>query len=209
MVGEEEKEFYVYKAIVVQSSAFFRAAFDKGWKEATEKVIRLTDVELETFGIYLGWLYTGRLDLSDELSIEKLKETPNPSDEMLNELYQKHTAAYVFGDRIQDDQYCNVVSDGVRAILTLSMTLPKDRITSDLWGRLPHSRLARLFVDGWAVGNLIPSLREKAGQFPSSFIAEIAFVSSEETEMGLQERRPRNRPKCYYHVHRDGAELCK
>ena len=66
LIGSKEVSFTVHKDVVCDQSNFFRAACNGKWKEAAEKCVRLPEADPHIFGVYVGWLYTGKLDFSAE-----------------------------------------------------------------------------------------------------------------------------------------------
>jgi hypothetical protein len=46
-VGLDQKQFHIHKALLVHHSEYFRKALNGPWKEATEGVVKLEDVEPE------------------------------------------------------------------------------------------------------------------------------------------------------------------
>jgi hypothetical protein len=46
-VGPDQKQYHIHKALLVHHSEYFRKALNGPWKKATERVIKLEDVEPE------------------------------------------------------------------------------------------------------------------------------------------------------------------
>lgn len=83
-----------------QSSPFFRAALDKKWQEGVQGLIKLPDDSVEVVTAYLDWLYTKKLEFSQEGTAQGA--------------FWEHLARlYVFGEKIQDDAFCDQVLQAI------------------------------------------------------------------------------------------------
>lgn len=60
IVGVEsvKKNFVVHKHLAAAHSPFFKAAFESPMIEGTTQTMRLEDIEVETFGVLVHWMYT-------------------------------------------------------------------------------------------------------------------------------------------------------
>lgn len=61
LVGDDEDTFYLYGKELYVCSLFFASALTGGFKETEEWVVRLPEVDAETFGIFERWLSDRRL----------------------------------------------------------------------------------------------------------------------------------------------------
>jgi hypothetical protein len=59
-VGEKD-QYIISKALLCQSSGYFRAALEGGWRETTEQEIDLQDEDPEAFEMLIQYLYTGKV----------------------------------------------------------------------------------------------------------------------------------------------------
>jgi len=61
IIGAEsvKQNFLVHKHLASAHSPFFKAAFESPMVEGTMQTMRLEDVEVETFGVLVHWMYTG------------------------------------------------------------------------------------------------------------------------------------------------------
>ena len=151
LVGPQERRFIVHKNIICRSSAFFRLACTGEWKEVRDRTVKLHERDPVSFEVYLGWLYTGEVDLRTEddgypgTADERygVKISPDECGELM--LYLVN--AYSLGDLFQDARYCNTVIDDIVRLAEGSGLLPHLALLS---GKVPQtSKLARLFVDYW------------------------------------------------------------
>lgn len=208
LVGEHEKEFALHQALACQTSEFFRASCHSDWKEAKERVIRLPEVAEATFAIYLGWLYTSQIELIQGEDGEEVKYTPELATNIKSEVYDRLLDAYLLGDFIQDDNFCNAVVDRSLALCFALRMSPGHYSICKLWTRLPKSKMARLFVDMYSAATSHVDVRHEALDLPPGFVLEIAATMIEERHMTNSKRSPANRPKCFYHEHKKDAK-CK
>ncbi|KAF2121999.1 hypothetical protein BDV96DRAFT_640068 [Lophiotrema nucula] len=65
LVGEEgkEKKFLVHKDLIASRSQFFATALSGPWKEAEDKVVKLSDDDPQTFELYVQLLYKGHVPI--------------------------------------------------------------------------------------------------------------------------------------------------
>ena len=62
LVGPNECEFHVHKAILCHHSSFFNAALRNDWLESEQQLTKLPEDEPEVFETFLSWVYTGKFD---------------------------------------------------------------------------------------------------------------------------------------------------
>lgn len=211
-MGSEEAKSVVHKHILCRSSEFFQAAYRGEWREAIDKVVRLPEVDPDTFDLYLGWLYTKQIDLPsvpaagfrDDEALEQ------EEDDLLHSLIN----AYALGDVVADTSFRNAVVDKARDMLIpphpKRVVLPGFREITELYCRVPRRpKLSRLFVDIWvfylADG---ASFAKHLQDIPTDFVAEVASICMEERTMRFADREPTRRSRCFYHEHRNDSDKC-
>lgn len=108
-MGEDPAEsFSVHESALRQSSPFFRAAFDKKWKEGQERHFELPEDDHLVFAKYAAWLYHGKLDMrfpEEDLSEEDFHSKSVEVESFLAD-------CYIFGMKILDLKFCNTVIYG-------------------------------------------------------------------------------------------------
>lgn len=92
-VGETGQSFNVHESLLKHSSPFFGPALYKKWKEGGGLGISLPDDETPIVAGYLEWLYYRRIN------------TEQAEDGQPMWLAK----AYIFGDKVQDDDFCSAV----------------------------------------------------------------------------------------------------
>jgi hypothetical protein len=61
LVGEEQQDFSVHKDLICHHSPYFKAAFNLEFDEAKTGTMKLPEISVEIFQLFLGWLYTQKL----------------------------------------------------------------------------------------------------------------------------------------------------
>lgn len=210
LVGPDEVQYIVHKDIACESSEFFTAACNGEWKESVEKVIRLPEVEEETWIVYLSWLY--RRDIGSHLGVGPdtdsttyTRETPsNDAHAVLDELID----AYAFAEMIMSADFRDGLVSEALDILVRTNDCPTAANILRLWQKIPRrSMMSRLFTDAW-IGMDTQSFENALPDFTPEFVQEFALRSMAERDLEWKSRDPSRRDKCYYHEHEDGSESC-
>ncbi|KAK5164050.1 uncharacterized protein LTR77_010141 [Saxophila tyrrhenica] len=186
LVGPEQRKFIEKETELCATSSFFRSACQGGWKESTEKVIRLPEVDLEVFEICREWLKYGYVctpaSLDDELEeqmndAERAAFDPDPA-------YAYLVRAYAFGNMISD-------TNG-----RLYETVPR------------RSGLHRLFRDLWIDRDYDASFSEYVNVLPPAFDVEIAVhcIDNKGKFSGHKLIVKLNTSHCTYHEHPPGRD---
>lgn len=95
------EEFSVHEVVLKETSGFFQAVVKKEWKEGSERVIELPEDTPEVVSAYVDWLYSDKIfPRTGEL----------PADAVMHARESDHLAKlYVFGEKNQDDAFCDAV----------------------------------------------------------------------------------------------------
>ena len=206
VVGKEKNKLAAHKNIICRSSDFFHAALNGEWKEAQEMTVSLPETRPDVFAAYLSWLYTGQLDTNESSDVKYDKEIS------MSKLSEHHSLidAYTLEEYVQDHLFRNaVVDETFRAITGTKLIIGKTNLPY-LWEHVAHkSTLVKLLVDFYASDYNVDAFDKTVMHLPHEFLVEIARIGVRERGMTEGSRRPRNRPKCYYHEHKDGVEKCK
>lgn len=118
--------------------------------------------------------------------------------------------AYILGDYIQDEAFRNAVVDEMQRAINERSKMFNVNTTSYLWNNVQHdSKLGRMIVDYCAADFRPEAFVRNVELYPQSFVIEIAKISVLESDMSRVERKPRNRPKCYYHDHEKEHGKCQ
>jgi hypothetical protein len=118
--------------------------------------------------------------------------------------------AYCLGDYLEDSKFRNAVVDEVKHAVEESNKLQIEPNVTYLWDHVRHdSKLAKMMIDYFATDFSLDNFEKEAGSFPPDFVMEMARVSVRDYKMTHKDRRPKNRPKCWYHEHSNKKDKCK
>lgn len=200
--GDIEKKFYVHEGVLSSSGRILKASLNESWLEGQTKEIRLSDVAAPVFRIYAHWLYTGLITTSVE-------RTGTSLTLILNEL----TLAYVLGDRLQDDDFCDAIIDTfvkeTEVLIEGSPRFPASNTIALIYKKtMPESKLRRLIIDqhvgyGHAAWLQIPP----SDGYNADFLLDLSLA------LIGQEGRPKppvagGIGTCQYHFHNAGGSAC-
>ena len=74
IVGSQR--FYAHRLVLSAVSDYFRAMFNSNVREAVEKEIAIQDIEADVFQLLINYIYTGKLEVSEE-NVEKVLSAAN------------------------------------------------------------------------------------------------------------------------------------
>lgn len=115
----------LYKNIVCDSSDFFRAAVNGGWKESKEQIVRLPEVDPDVFEIYAARLLTGKVDVLSTLrnngtaGLVDYKDFPEVEQAKLDNALIR---SFALGDVLQDVTFRNSIID--EFLIVTEATIP-------------------------------------------------------------------------------------
>ena len=61
-----DSKTYIHQAILVRVSKYFKAALDGNFREAEEKAITLSDVDIDAFEVFIDWIYTSNFEALEQ-----------------------------------------------------------------------------------------------------------------------------------------------
>jgi hypothetical protein len=179
------------------------------WEEVKDKSVKFPEVDSETFGVYVGWLNIGAIDLSKEgESTPKSVYDPNMSDDERSDLYNRIIDAYAFGDMVQDETFRNALCDEIIQLADITGWNPWPIHGKRLFGKVPkQSKMVSVFIDFWFSSTLNCPWSDISEVLPKAFLVEMANAAMEEQDMTPYQRNPAERPKCFYHDH-EATDKC-
>lgn len=197
--GEEKKKFVVHRNIVCQTSDYFQAACNGKWKEAKEKVVNLPTIKSHVFGIYVCWLYTSKVDIKDD---PDLMYDESMTARQRSWLQMDLLDAYAAGDYLQDRTLRNAVIDEFRSLIEGTDEVLDQENVIYFWDIVRQdSKLSGLIVDYYSA-DYNPDLFDlRVAHFPVGLTVAIAKKYVRDKQTDFSSRKPRNKPKCYYHEH--------
>jgi hypothetical protein len=158
----ETETLNVHQGVLCQSSEFFKRSMKPDWAGLRDvsSTIELPTDNVDTVSDYIKWLYTGSLSLKlyeggDKENREKVAVEAEKVFVLLAE-------AYVFGEKILDTKYKNVVLKGVEAAKNSSQwNMGPESVDIVYKGTAPRSPLRRLIA------------------------GSVAFLAHDDTEKGV------------------------
>lgn len=99
--------FLVHEGVVKESSEFFKAALNKQWKEGTERKIDLPDDCPHVVADYIEWLYSKEIEFTYKSKGPSAIQKFDDIQKEISNDYHHLARLYVFGEKIQDDSFCN------------------------------------------------------------------------------------------------------
>ncbi|KAI4712710.1 hypothetical protein J4E89_002979 [Alternaria sp. Ai002NY15] len=147
-VGETTR-LKVHRGVLCKSSKFFQNAVKPEWTHQEERVINLPEDLADTVINYVKWLYCDKLAISQILPPDAL--TPEKKAEEKDKIYVLLAQAYVFGEKMMDLKYKNVVMKviyGLVGVFRKSMGSESVRILYD--GTPSGSPLRRFIAENIA-----------------------------------------------------------
>jgi hypothetical protein len=202
VVGTSKQPFIVHKGLLCFYSDFFRAAFEGSFKEATERKIELSDVEVETFEAFQVWLYSQSLH-----NIEDSQDSSQPSK---LPSWQILTRLWVFGDKHQIPLLQNCTIDAM-----LQKEIEENRfsvcVVALAYENTMHGSPLRKFVIDLCVFRMIHHLHENSVFRDSNMdswckeaLVDFGRCMSDAWDRKLPRRVFPENTKCHYHVHAEG-----
>lgn len=105
--------YYVHEEALCAASPFFKSALSHDWKEAEQRCVHLKEEEPEVFDLYLQWVYRAALPLPEYVADEQLLENNSQIPKRDDQLQVLFIRSYVLGDRLQDDDFMDAVTDAI------------------------------------------------------------------------------------------------
>lgn len=200
LVGEEEREFYLHKQMLIEHSPYFETCLKDCWNATSNQII-IKDISVEDFEILVDFMYTGNLPDSLEKSMTNTSRlTPG-------------FTIYRSTDILMMSDLQNAVVDLMVAIaINNSLQFRLSTVAHLLRHGLSHTKLYKLVLEQ-AVRDFVnkPPEEEKCrdnaehlAKFPEAFSEVLVCINKH-----LRQPYPRldQVDVCSYHIHA-GGERC-
>ena len=104
----------IHRGVLCKSSTFFQRAMKPEWSELREhpNTIDLPDDSVQTVSDYIKWLYYDKMPIK---LYNAGKDTPEKAAEEAEKVFVMLAEAYVYGEKIMDAKYKNVVVETILA----------------------------------------------------------------------------------------------
>jgi hypothetical protein len=117
VMGTDGCEFLVHQNRLYERSPYFAAATKEDWKEGQEHRIPLPDDNPSGVGLYIQWIYGGRIFSRPSERESEINDKPIYNETSLL------VEGFIFGEKIQDGDFKDAIIDAM--ILSIN-TLGKD-----------------------------------------------------------------------------------
>lgn len=209
--GPSAREFSVHKDLITHYSPFFKAALsDSRWKEGMSNMIDLPEDEPQLFKFYLCWLY-GTWPFEYITTCIKFDRKTLECAEFI-----QLADAYVFGNKILDFDFCDMVLDSLcaHAHHAHATDLVPTGSFFEIWKvSKKHSAPRKLLLDAYVYSGskewFGASDSDEFDQEAWRCIAEVLIADREDdTELGADEEPRKSDDTCRYHLHINETGAC-
>lgn len=173
-VGPQAVRFLVHRDLLVHHSSFFSAALTGAFAEGLSQSVNLPEESLDTFELFLFWLYTQQLDAKAYFKDAK------PAYYVLLHLY-------ALADRLGIEQLRNLTVDTIAFLAdqTNSVLTPSD--TFILYEQIRDSApLRRLILDLFAFKKTDKLLDEHPDTWHPGFMRDLVVKLKRPDEVAMQ-----------------------
>lgn len=130
----------IHAEVLEKQSPFWKSALKKCWEEGAEGKIKLPEDDQDAVSTYLEWIYSSIIETNplrnDEMSVKELDAE-----------FEHLARVYVFGEKIQDKEFCNRTMD---RILNRAAGLA---LFSDIVCCYPTTKAVKIIYDGTPEGS--------------------------------------------------------
>jgi hypothetical protein len=198
VVGRKAQSFTVHLDLLTYHSPFFRAALTGSFKEAEKKLVTLSETYVETFELFVHWLYHQQFP-TDVDSPQLLALYHDDEDSSFQ--FEVLVRLYVFCDKYDVPGLKRQCLDALFDHLTDAPELPHLNDVGIAFDNLDDKDpLRRMITDSycyWSSGDCWEASRIQ--NLPSAFLAEVL---SQYSEFALGGRDWAGTPElCNYHAH--------
>jgi len=211
IVGHERKKFEGPKCFLTGTSVFFKACCHGRWKEKTSREIRMPDSDLETWEVYLQWLYTGELFAYEDIDPTSMSNAGGGGEQQSQ--VDKHFAPLLelalLADMLQDQEFGNFVVDELLRIndrLHRKPTLVDSQFAYAMLGS--QNGMRRLLVDLYAHDVVFEYIQAYVANFNTDFVFDMLVSSRSAVSANRKEELPCYKMRCKSHEHKDEASKC-
>ncbi|KAF2659990.1 hypothetical protein K491DRAFT_590022 [Lophiostoma macrostomum CBS 122681] len=212
LVGPSGEKFTIHKTLLVTSSSFCKAALSGDWKEAAEKSIKLPDHDAEAFGIYVKWLYTGRMYITKEGDDSTEEKEPGKKKYYSRE-FSRWLDCYQLGDYLQDPDFKDAAIDSLIDLTIGDKWWPVDLPNYVYPYSTPKSPHRRFVVDlgiNCFSKDHVQGIR--SAEMPHEYMKDLLVASYEHKEIWTKALSIKSwlesKDACEYHEHKTHGTGC-
>jgi hypothetical protein len=206
----------VPESLLTEKSESFKAACRNEWKEAISRVVKLSEIDADTFHSYLFWVYRDKIVIRDGSSVKA--DTQG----------MEHVVVYITGlvklwilaDRVADVRLRNAVIDELtfkleeRTEIEDRISLFPPALTTHVWSSTTANRPLRRVALDYYVGLVTAAqVKTQRDDFEPEFLKDIMVAAMEKIEDDDKEHYPPHKlvereGQCYYHEHDEQCPPC-
>lgn len=199
-VGKNNVRFMAHLEVFNHPHAggFVATAFTNGFKEASDRVLKLPEDNPKAFGIFLKWLYDISLGLGS--AIDSLSSLlPDTQTRIDTYGFAQKYSCHDLQDMIMSKMYYYVHEEGHKAETELSHAMLQDLATNVKASRM-HTLLARWIAKDTLLGEI-----SDFDMVPNDLLRMVMKEMRGVAKFALVSRNYPLGPRCYYHLHKDTA----
>lgn len=199
-VGPDAIVFSIHKGVLCEGSAFFRAAFDGRFKEATEQTVLLPEADVDIFERYQAWAYSDRIVQRGE-TIKDLG-------------YEMIIGLYILAELCCIPRLQNAAIDIIIDKAAFHHTVPPMTCSRLIYENTTSASLLReLFEDMTTRSRLRDHESfdtETSELYDNAFLVDLALALDEERRCRAPGgfKKHLNDLRCNYHIHPEGEPRC-
>jgi hypothetical protein len=196
------QKFHIHADLATQHSEFFNAALKHGWKEASERVVRLPDLPGKSangFENFHSFLYTGKVYSGYDGEVNR----PDWDEEWLRLTY-----SWIIGEVLLSTTFQDAVVDAIIQRMTVKQDVPLDMYEGIYLHSSNASPIRKLMVDivvqKWRAKHISDVDTDDDPAMQAKFLQDVAVALFEVKALSKAERA-KNRitleSGCLYHEH--------
>lgn len=204
--NRKSKDRLVHANLLCQNSPFFRGALAHEWREKRENLIRLPKDDIETFDTYCAWLYhRNPFSLPTSCNCSEL----NASHEVHLYPDQKRLLrAWMFGNKILDYNFCDMVIDALIEHATLQNSWPYAIAFTVFQVSSKHAPVRRLLTDIFVHGAVPEWFDDGAPELNEEAYQQITLALLTKGNELCIDVAPWKSDPCVYHWHKHSGGVC-
>lgn len=178
-----EAHFTVYQDLIVQKSGHFKKACQEEWDYAGYRTVKLSEIDVPVFKMYLHWVYAGKISIDTSYMNESEKHPfARDAAPLLGELAN----LWLLADRLEDSKLCNTVMDELLGVLkrtsdpmevVFDIAFPCKTIDAIWSAPKDAGELINLVLDYYTSKVDADDMDEQFGEYHNKFIFDFLIKS--------------------------------
>lgn len=169
LVGDKETKFQVHENVITHWSGFFRKACSSDFREAAEKLVRLPEMDVDSFASYVHWAYTGIVRVKDDEVVDLTRDATQTGCLKI-QLIKLYTAA----DVLIDTQLRNATIGRLVENCRCSNTIPGiSHVNAAYESTAEGSKLRQFLADSYMDFAKAEFFKKEGGKLPKEFLVDL------------------------------------